>query len=157
MIDCDETLTALAFGRADAAAEAHLAGCARCRTERADAERVARALAADTVPPPAPGLTARVLRAAEALLARNARRAAWPEVTRALAAALVPLPLVLFLDWHIVRAVYGLLSELLPSALSVYLVFTYAATLALLLALTYGAIPVLVERQARLRHQESHG
>jgi len=158
MTDCEETLTALAFGGApDAATAAHLALCARCRADRVQVERVTRALAADVPPAPPPGLTARVLRAAEALLERNARRAAWPELARALAAALVPLPLVLFLDWHIVRAAYAFLSELLPGALSFYLVFNYAATLALLLALTYSAVPILVERQARLRRQESHG
>jgi hypothetical protein len=49
------------------------------------------------------------------------------------------------------------LSAVLPGALSLYLVFNYAATLALLLALTYSAIPILAERQARLRREEVHG
>jgi hypothetical protein len=106
---------------------------------------------------PPPGLAGRVLRAAAPLLARNARRATWPAVARALAAALVPLPLIAFFDWQIVRTAHAVLSRVLPDALSFYLVFNYTATLVLLLALTYAAVPILVERQARLRHQESHG
>jgi len=154
--ECDEGLTALLFGDA-AAAAAHLAGCARCRMERADVERVRGVLAAAPEPVPPPGLAARVLRAAAPLLARNARRATWPAVARALAAALVPLPLIAFFDWQIVRTAHAVLSRVLPDALSFYLVFNYTATLVLLLALTYAAVPILVERQARLRHQESHG
>ena len=154
--ECDEGLTALLFGDA-AAAAAHLAGCARCRMERADVERVRGVLAAAPEPVPPPGLAARVLRAAAPLLARNARRATWPAVARALVAALLPLPLIAFFDWQIVRTAHAVLSRVLPDALSFYLVFNYAATLVLLLALTYAAVPILVERQARLRHQESHG
>jgi hypothetical protein len=154
--ECDEGLTALLFGDA-AAAAAHLAGCARCRMERADVERVRGVLAAAPEPVPPPGLAARVLRAAAPLLARNARRATWPAVARALVAALLPLPLIAFFDWQIVRTAHAVLSRVLPDALSFYLVFNYTATLVLLLALTYAAVPILVERQARLRHQESHG
>ena len=84
------------------------------------------------------------------------RQSAHP-VARALAAALVPLPLIAFFDWQIVRTAHAVLSRVLPDALSFYLVFNYTATLVLLLALTYAAVPILVERQARLRHQESHG
>jgi hypothetical protein len=158
MTGCDDILAALLFGGAsDAAAEAHFAACPRCRAERPQIERVRQALAADAVPAPPPALAARVLGAARPLLARNARRSAWPLVARALGAALVLLPVILFVDWQIVRAVHALLSSVLPGALSSYLVFNYAATLALLLALTYSAIPLVAERQARLRHQESHG
>jgi len=155
-IDCDESLTALLFGD-DAAAEAHVAACPHCREERAAVERARRVLGAAPEPLPPPGLAARVLRAAAPLLARNARRATWPAVARALAAALVPLPLIAFFDWQIVRTAHAVLSRVLPDALSYYLVFNYTATLVLLLALTYAAVPILVERQARLRHQESHG
>lgn len=153
--DCDESLTALLFG--DAAAQAHVAACPRCQDQRGGVERARRTLGAAPEPVPPPGLAARVLRAAAPLLARNARRATWPAVARALAAALVPLPLIAFFDWQIVRTAHAVLSRVLPDALSYYLVFNYAATLVLLLALTYGAVPILVERQARLRHQESHG
>jgi len=157
MTDCDETLTALLFGRAlDRDAAAHLAACPRCRAERAAVEGLARTLAAAPGPAPPPGLATRVLGAAEPLLARNARRAARSILARALAAALLPLPVILLLDFYLVRAAFALLTTILPTALGAYLVFNYTATFALLLALTYGAIPIFVERQVRLRREESH-
>ena len=155
---CDDALAALLYGATPGAdVGAHLDGCPTCRQERAALERARGALAAAPAPAVPAGLGARVLRAAAPLLALNARRAAWPALARALVAALLPLPLILFLDWHLVRMVHALLRSVLPDALSFYLVFNYAATLVLLLALTYGAVPILVERQARLRLQESHG
>ena len=157
MTDCDETLTTLLFGRAlDRGAAAHLAACPRCRAESAAIEGLERTLAAAPVPAPPPALARRVLAAAAPLLARNARRAAWPTLARALAAALLPLPVILLLDFYLVRAAFGLLVAILPTALGAYLVFNYTATFALLLALTYGAIPIFVERQVRLRREESH-
>ena len=64
--------------------------------------------------------------------------------------------MILLLDFYLVRAAFGLLVAILPTALGAYIVFNYAATLALLLALTYGAIPIFVEQQVRLRRQERH-
>ncbi len=157
MTDCDDTLTTLLFrGALDPDVAAHLAACPRCRAESAAVEGLARTLAAAPVPAPPPALAARVLAAAEPLLARNARRAAWPTFARALAAALLPLPAILLLDFYLVRFAFGLLTAILPTALGAYLAFNYAATLALLLALTYAAIPIFVEHQVRLRRQESH-
>ena len=46
---------------------------------------------------------------------------------------------------------------MLPDALSLYFVVNYTTLLALLLTLAYGAIPLLAERQTRLRHEEIHG
>ena len=156
MTDCDETLTTLLLrGALDRDAAAHLAACPRCRAESAAVEGLARTLAAPGPTPP-PGLATRVLGAAEPLLARNARRAAGSILARALAAALLPLPVILLLDFYLVRAAFALLTTILPTALGAYLVFNYTATFALLLALTYGAIPIFVERQVRLRREESH-
>ena len=140
----------LLSGRAlDAGSASHLAACPRCSAEQA----AVRALAAYAVPaPPSP---AGVLATAAPLLALRARRAGWRALGRAVAAALVPLPLIVFLDFYLVRAAYGVLDAVLPRALSLYVVFNYAATLALLLALTYGMIPIVAERQMRLRREES--
>jgi len=55
-------------------------------------------------------------------------------------------------DVWAMQAIYGVLTRLLPPTLSFYLVVNYAAVLALLGALTYGAIPLLAEHQARGRH-----
>ena len=157
MSDCDETLTTLLLGGAlDPDATAHLAACPRCRAERVAVEGLARTLAAAPVPAPPLGLTWRLLAAAEPLLARNARRAAWPTFAIALAVALLALPAILLLDFYLVRGTFALLTAILPTALGAYLTFNYAVTLALLLALTYAGIPIFVEHQVRLRRRESH-
>jgi hypothetical protein len=63
---------------------------------------------------------------------------------------------ILFLDVQALRAAYALLRSVLPDGLSLYVVFNQAATVTLLLALSYAAIPILAERQVRLRWRESH-
>jgi len=150
MTACDDILATLLLGESpDAAATAHLATCARCADEAAAVRDVRGALAADAGGEPRAGLSAGVVRAAAPLLAQNARWAARRTVGRAVAAALVPLPFLLFLDAHLVRAGYDLLRTMLPTSLCVYLVFNYCATLTLLLAASFGAIPILAERQMR--------
>jgi hypothetical protein len=68
----------------------------------------------------------------------------------------LPLPAVLLLNVYLVRAAHAVLSTILPEAVSLYLVVNYTALLALLLTLAYGAIPLLSDRQLRLRREESH-
>ena len=75
---------------------------------------------------------------------------------RALTAALVPLPIILVLDAVIIRGAYRLLAGLLPAAVSLYVVANYAALLALLLALAYGAVPILAARQGRFAPEVHH-
>jgi len=98
-----------------------------------------------------------VLTATRPVLDAKRRHAARRAVAAAVTAALVPLPLILMIDVWALGAMYGWLVRLLPPALSLYLVVNYAAVLALLGALTYGAIPLLAERQARGIREVSHG
>jgi hypothetical protein len=157
MTECGDILAAILAGRPlDARAEAHLATCAGCGAEAPVMRAVARAFAADVVPDPDAARAARVLRAAAPLLAQNARRVAWSAQLRALAVALLPLPLIAVLDFYLVRTGYRLLSTILPDALSFYVVLNHAVLLAFLLALTYAAVPILAERQVRLRREELH-
>lgn len=111
----------------------------------------ARALLAYHVPEVPAELGARVVEAAAPLLARHARvvggRVVWPLVLRAVAAALVPLPFLVFLDLQLVRTVHLALRSILPDLVSVLLVSGYAVGLLCLLASGYAAIPLLVERQ----------
>jgi hypothetical protein len=149
MTDCDDIRAARLLGDAlDPAAAAHVRGCSRCRADEAVVLPLARALAGDPTAP-GPGLTGRVLTAAAPLLAAQARRAARVRLVRAVAVALVPLPAIVLLDLSLVRAAYRALSAVLPHAVSLYVVGNYAAFLALLLALTYGAVPFLAARQGR--------
>ena len=146
MTDCDEVRTALFLGGTVDAE--HVSACRDCGA----AQAAVRVLALHSVP--APPSRARVLAAAAPLLARRARYVAWRALGRAVAAALLPLPLILAVDVYLVRAAYGLLHAVLPRALSLYVVFNYAATVTLLLALTYAMIPIVAERQIRLRREE---
>jgi hypothetical protein len=107
-------------------------------------------------PEPPPALTARTLEAAAPLLALHAGRARWRAWLRPLAVSLLPLPAIIAADVALVRVLHGLLALVLPSPLSVYLVGQYALVLALLLSLAYAAVPLVAERQARARLEESH-
>ena len=84
-------------------------------------------------------------------MARLASAAFWRGVVRGVVLALLPLPLVLAYDAYVLRLAYELISALLPSAIALYLVASYAAFVLLLCAATYAAIPLLVARGARPR------
>lgn len=158
-MDCDTALTALLFGRATPEIDAHLAACPRCGADAPHVRQVTARL--DTIPAPtaAPALGARVLRAAAPLLAANAHRlpaVAWRRFAAAIAVAVLPLPFILFVGWESLSTVNRLLSAVLPARVSFYLVATHAAVLALLLAITYGAVPLLAAHQLRLQHEDTH-
>jgi hypothetical protein len=154
MATCDELLETLFLGGGlDGAAAEHLRQCASCQEEARVVRVLAQGLATGAVPAPPPGLTARVLRAAGPLLAARTRvqqQQSRRQLARAVVVALLPLPAILALNAYAVYAVYALLSALLPATLSVYLVFNYAALLVLLMTLTYGAVPLFADSQARL-------
>lgn len=88
----------------------------------------------------------RSLAASRPLLAAHARREYRRRVTLALVAALVPLPIIAMYDRVLLGWLYGVADAVLPAPLATLAVGSYAATTALLLALTYAAIPVLVDR-----------
>jgi hypothetical protein len=88
----------------------------------------------------------RSLAAARPLLAVHARRAYRRRVAFALIAALVPLPVIALYDRVLLGWLYGVAETVLPTPLAVLAVGGYAAATSLLLALTYAAIPVLVDR-----------
>ena len=158
-MDCDAVLTEMLLGRSAPDVDAHLAACPRCRADAAHVRAVTAAFAAAPAPVPAPGLTARVLHAAAPLLAVNARRlpaVAWPRMAAAIAAALLPLPLILLAGWEGLSIANHLLSAVLPEGLSFYLVATHGAALGLLLAVTYGAVPLLAAHQLRLQYEDTH-
>jgi hypothetical protein len=156
MADCEDVLERLLLGAPlDEAAAAHVRGCARCAREAPAVRAIARTLAAYPVGDPPADLSARVVAAAAPLLAR-ARRPSWGRLAAAIAAALVPLPAIVAGDVLAMRAAYRALSLVLPAALTSYLVFHWAALLALLLGMSYAAIPLLAERQVRLARGETH-
>jgi hypothetical protein len=88
----------------------------------------------------------RSMTAARPLLAAHARREYRRRVASALVAALVPLPIIAAYDRVFLGWLYGVADSVLPTPLATLAVGGYAATTSLLLALTYAAIPVLVDR-----------
>lgn len=79
-------------------------------------------------------------------LAERARRTYRRRVAGALAAALLPLPLIVAYDGALLGWLHSLASRVLPEPLPTLAVSGYAGAAALLLAATYAAIPVLVEK-----------
>lgn len=154
---CDDVRERRFLGRATPVDDTHVAGCDACRQDAVELGRLAAAFAAEHVTEPSPALGTRVLAMAAPLLAARRRHAARRSLAAAVAAALLPLPLILAIDFWALQAIYAGLSRLLPATLSFYLVVNYAAVLALLGTLTYGAIPLLAERQARGRHEALYG
>jgi hypothetical protein len=108
------------------------------------------------VPPPSTDLGAKVMSAAAPLLATHARRATARAWLRPLAVALVPLPLIVLVNVTVVRALYGLLSTILPDVVSTYLVAQYALLVLAMLGLTYASVPFLADRQARAALENLH-
>jgi hypothetical protein len=153
MTGCDEIREALFLGgQLNADGTAHLRDCERCRQDAVALRVVAEALARDTSPESLPTLTPRVLAAAKPLLAehaRAARRLTSPQLLRAVTMALVLLPIVLLFDAYVLSGVYRVLSALVPAPVRTYLVFNLGAVVLLLITLTYAAVPLLAERQAR--------
>jgi hypothetical protein len=168
MIDCDDILVALLRGTAlDGEAARHRATCARCTDLAPHLARVAGTLAAAAAEPPV-GLTARIVATAAPLLAANARTLRSPAVASIrpafdgarLATALLPavllFPLLVIVDVALLRALHDALASVLPASLTTYLVLSYGALLGALVCFTFGAIPLLVQRQAPVVWKEGH-
>lgn len=156
MMPCNDILlTVLLRGPLDTVAATHLQACPRCREEEPAVRALAAALAAGTAPEPPPGLDARMRAVVAPALQANARALIppdWRRVAGALAVALLPLPLIVFADVTLLRALHAGLQVLLPVAVSGYLVSTYAATVTLALAASYAAVPLLAGRPLEERH-----
>ena len=150
---CDEIIERLFLGESlDETHASHVRGCSRCGRESALVAELRRQMDASSAPEPPTGLSARVLTAALPFLAQNRRRVSWRVLARAVGGSLVPLPIVLFVDAWILAGMHDLLNLVLPPALSFYLLAGQASVIAVLLALTYGSIPLLAERQQVYLH-----
>ncbi len=124
--------------------------------ERRDAEFMTRFVRdAGPAPEPSPLLVARSLQRARAELAGAAPKAAYGrELSRAVRASLVPLPLVV--AWNAAVLVFGtqLLAIWLPETLAVALPAAYVFGAAGWLALLWLSLPALARQQATRRTRE---
>lgn len=126
---------------------AHVAECEQCRADPPDIAEVSRLLQSAVVDLDASPLSRSTLERLRPELARRAAAAFHRRVAVGLMVALIPLPAVLLLDAYVLRALFGLVSLVVPTTLAAYLVISYSVFLLLVTALVYGAIPLLVERQ----------
>jgi len=129
---------------------AHSAGCPECREAPLPLDHLA-SLLEDTRPDiDAATLSRHAFARLQPELQRRAVLIGWRRVAVGVLLALLPLPFVLAYNAYFLRLVYGYLSVLLPATIAAYLVLSYAASLLLLFAATYAAIPVLlVGRRSR--------
>lgn len=156
--DCAAVRSVLARGEPlDEPGRLHWAACAECVGLAEGLAAVARAAAALPPAKPPADLDGRVLSAAAPLLAANARAAAvgtrsrdGHRLARALVPAILLFPLLVVADVWLLRLAHEALAGVLPRVLSTWVVLSYAALLAALGCLVFGAIPLLVERQATL-------
>lgn len=125
----------------------HVADCEACQAESPDVAAMSNILRESTVDSEASLLSRSTLDRLRPELARRAALAFRRRVAVGLLAALVPLPLVLLFDAYLLRAMFDLVSLLIPTTLAAYMVISYGVFLLLMMAGVYGAIPLLVERQ----------
>jgi hypothetical protein len=141
-----ERLTDAVLGRRAPGEEdgAHAAACSACGALLADLRALAEAL--DAVPAPElPPETARALR--RRVAAEGYRR----ELIRLLAWAALPLPAVLAVYAVLFRVGGALLAEWLPAALVSAIGCAVALGAASWMALIYGSIPFVAQREAARR------
>ena len=92
------------------------------------------------------GSRLRIVESAAFDLERNTRRSYLLRVVRALAALLVPVPVVMAAAVYALPIVHSILSGLLTEAAATVLLGSYTAMAVLLIASACAAVPVLVER-----------
>ena len=128
----------------------HLADCEECRRDGVTPEHLAAVESALHVEDPATDvrLVARTLVAAGPLLKSRARFAYRRRVATALAAALVPLPIVVIYSRWLLGLMHSGLDLLFPGAVADVLVTGYSICLILVVSLTYASIPILADRRA---------
>lgn len=123
---------------------AHERDCADCRSAALPIAELTELLdrsAAGIDPRPLSALAlARVVPA----LQERAQAAFWRQLARALTAALLPLPLLIAADWWLLGHAYDVVAVWLPSVVAAYLVFSYAASLVVMIGGAYAAIPLLL-------------
>lgn len=127
----------------------HIDGCADCQAAPVPLATLHRILSTGTVLVDAAQLSTRALVHLRPALERNAQRAMWKRAVAAVSVALLPLPMVVAYAAVVLWGVYTLSRTLLPPPVAAYLVGSYAATLALVVAVTYAAIPIWLATQWR--------
>lgn len=122
----------------------HAAECDECGDAPLDA--LAAVLRGAAPPIDAARLSSLTLARLAPLLQERARKLFWRRVGVALAAALLPLPLVVAADIWLLGWLYALIAAWLPEGVALYVVATCAAWLLIMIGSAYAAIPLLLAR-----------
>lgn len=124
----------------------HVRECADCRDQAMPVEALSAVLDSGALAIDTGALSQHALARLAPELQRRADALFWRRLLRALAVALVPLPLVVIADLRLLAWLYDAAATWLPSGLVAYLVLSYAASLVVLIGSTYAAIPLLLAR-----------
>jgi hypothetical protein len=148
----EAVLSRASVGSAD---RRHAERCAECGAELGFLKALGAAL--DAVPEPSlsePALANCKFQALRALRARRVPAGFGRALARALAPALLALPLIVGHAWLVARGASALLGSWLPEAALLWLAGVYFGSLALGLGTLYGSIPVLVALAQQRRLEE---
>lgn len=160
-MSCEEVqrrLDEAALGRTEFAEtdRDHAAACSACGAQLRFLTELAAELDGVVVPAlPAAALEAARSQALWALGEERALRGYARDVARALAVALVALPVAVVHGWLVARGAVALLGGVLPVLLLDWLGAVYFGSTALVLGVVYGSIPLLVlwARRQEIRRQ----
>jgi hypothetical protein len=130
--------------RTDNPLVSHVGECDECRPSPPSVAALAARLDASAVQIDAARLSRLALARVRPALRVRAEAAFWRRFIRALAAALLPLPLLVAADWWLLGRLYDVVAAWLPSAVATYFVLSYAASLVVLIGSVYAAIPLLL-------------
>jgi hypothetical protein len=128
---------------------AHARECDDCGAAAPPLAELAARLDADALEIDAARLSAAALALVLPELQAYAQAAFWRRLVRALAVALLPLPLVLAADLWLLGWLYDLAAAWLPSGIALYLVASYAVSALVVIGAAYAAIPLLIARPLR--------
>ena len=122
----------------------HVAECETCAGDPPAVERIDAVLRNETRADDPTALSQRVLLVSRGMLAERRKHVYRRRVRRGLIMALAPLPLVVSVDVYLLHSAYTALSSVLPTPIVIGMLASYAAMLALLVALTYASLPLLL-------------
>jgi hypothetical protein len=126
---------------------AHRVGCPECREAPLPLDHLATLLEDAAPDIDTAAFSRHAFARLQPELQRRATVIGWQRIAVGVLLSLLPLPFVLAYNAYCLRLAYDYLSALLPATIAAYLVLSYAASLLLLFAATYAAIPVLLAQR----------
>lgn len=124
----------------------HARACDDCRADAPPVEQLAALLDGAGADVDAAQLSRLAFAAVAPELRARAQAAFWRRLRTVLAAALLPLPLVIAADVLVLGWFYRVIAAWLPASLALYVVVSYGAWLLVAIGSAYAAIPLLLAR-----------